>query len=146
MVNELAQLFNRDIERLAKEIKAYKQEADLWKLPDGINNTGGNLCMHIAGNLQHFIGQILGNSGYVRIREAEFGDKNVATATLLKEIKTTQKIVSKTLTSVTPKQLAANYPIEVFGKPMTTSFFLMHLSGHLNYHLGQINYHRRLLA
>ena len=146
MVNELVQLFNRDIERLAKEIKAYKQEADLWKLPDGINNTGGNLCMHIAGNLQHFIGQILGNSGYVRIREAEFGDKNVATATLLKEIKTTQKIVSKTLTSVTPKQLAANYPIEVFGKPMTTSFFLMHLSGHLNYHLGQINYHRRLLA
>jgi len=145
MVNELAQLFDRDLDRLAKEIKAYKQESDIWKLPDGISNTGGNLCLHISGNLQHFVGQVLGNSGYERKREAEFGDKNVATATLLKEIETTQKVISKTLKSLAPEQLATNFPIEVFGKPMTTSFFLIHLNGHLNYHLGQINYHRRLL-
>ncbi len=146
MVNELMQLFERDLDRLTKEIKAYNQEADLWILPEGINNTGGNLCLHLVGNLQHFIGQVLGNSGFIRNREAEFGDKNIATATLLKEIETTKEAVSKALTSLTPEQLAANFPIEVFGKPMTTSFFLMHLSGHLNYHLGQINYHRRILS
>ncbi len=73
-------------------------------------------------------------------------DKNVATATLLSKIETTQLIVTKTLLALTPEQLAANFPVEVFGKPMTTSFFLIHLSGHLNYHLGQINYHRRLLS
>lgn len=146
MVNDLIQLFDRDLERLTSEIKAYKNESDLWVLPDGINNTGGNLCLHLVGNLQHFVGQVLGQSGYVRKREAEFSDKNVATATLLSEIETTQLIVSKTLLALTPERLAANFPIEVFGKPMTTSFFLIHLSGHLNYHLGQINYHRRLLS
>ncbi len=146
MVSELIQLFERDLERLVSEVKSYKQEADLWLLPDGINNTGGNLCLHLAGNLQHFIGHVLGNSGFVRNRESEFGDKNIETSTLLKEIETTKEAVSKTLAAITPEQLAATYPIEVLGKPMSTTFFLIHLYGHLNYHLGQVNYHRRLLA
>jgi len=145
MVNELAQLFERDLERLAKEIKTYNKEADLWVLPDSINNTGGNLCLHLVGNLQHFIGHVLGKTDYIRNREAEFNDKNVLVSSLINEIEITKKAISQTLKSISTKQLEDNYPIELFGKPMTIGFFLMHLSGHLNYHLGQINYHRRLL-
>ncbi len=145
MVNSLIQLFKRDLNRLSKEIKSYNQEADLWLLPKGINNTGGNLCLHLVGNLQHFIGHILGNSGYVRNREAEFEDKNVPISTLLEEIETTISVITKTLNNINETQLNTNYPIDVLGKPMTTSFFLIHLYGHLNYHLGQVNYHRRLL-
>ncbi len=146
MVNSLIQLFDRDLERVITEVKAYKKEADLWLLPNGINNTGGNLCLHLAGNLQHFIGQVLGKSGYVRNREAEFNDKNVILTSLIKEIETTKKVVIMTLNKLTEEQLASNYPLELFGEPMSTSFFLIHLHGHLTYHLGQINYHRRLLS
>jgi len=143
MVSTLIHLFDRDLEKLVAEISTYKKESDLWLLPKGINNTGGNLCLHLVGNLQYYIGQVLGNSGYIRNREAEFDDKNVLKTSLLKEIDTTQKVVSQTLNNLSKEQLESEYPIELFGDPMTTSFFLIHLHGHLNYHLGQINYHRR---
>ncbi len=145
MVTSLQALFKRDLNRLTTEIEAYKAPENVWKLAGEISNSGGNLCMHLTGNLQHFIGQVLGQSGYVRNREAEFSATNVPRQELLTEIANTQKVVSQTLATLTPEQLAATYPIEVFGQPMTTEFFLMHLSGHLMYHLGQINYHRRLL-
>lgn len=41
--------------------------------------------------------------------------------------------------------LQQEYPILVFESKTSTEFFLIHLSTHLAYHLGQINYHRRLL-
>ncbi len=145
MVNSFIQLFDRDLEYLEAEVKTYKKESDLWLLPKGINNTGGNLCLHVVGNLQHYIGHILGNSGYVRNEEAEFSDKNVMVTSLVKEIETTRKAVIMTLNDLTEEQLASNYPLELFGDPMSTSFFLIHLHGHLNYHIGQINYHRRLV-
>lgn len=146
MVNSLTDIFNRDLNQLAKEINSYQKESDLWILPEGINNTGGNLCLHLVGNLQHFIGNLLGGSDYQRNRKAEFEDKNVLVSSLLMEIETTKNIVERTLSILTDKELEANYPIEVFGKPMSTTFFLIHLSGHLTYHLGQINYHRRILS
>lgn len=146
MVKSLREIFKRDLNQLAKEINSYKKESDLWLLPGGISNTGGNLCLHLVGNLQHFIGNVLGDSDYQRNRKAEFEDKNVLVTSLLLEIETTKNVVDQTLSMLTNKELEANYPIEVFGKSMSTTFFLIHLSGHLTYHLGQINYHRRLLS
>lgn len=146
MVESLKQIFGRDLIQLKKEIQYYTKESDLWLLPKGINNTGGNLCLHLVGNLQHFIGHVLGKSDYNRDRKAEFEDKNVLVSSLLMEIETTKQVVERTLSDLTEDQLSTNYPIEVFGKPITTTFFLIHLSGHLTYHLGQINYHRRLLS
>lgn len=146
MVEELKEIFERDLTQLEKEIGLYKKEEDLWLLPEGISNTGGNLCLHLAGNLQHFIGHVLGGTDYVRDREAEFNDKNVPVADILKEVAAAKKAVIQTLDKLTSEQLEANYPVEVFKKPMATTFFLIHLSGHLMYHLGQVNYHRRLLS
>ena len=146
MVKSLIQIFSRDLDQLAKEIKAYKKEADLWLLQDGISNTGGNLCLHLAGNLQYFIGRKLGGTDYVRDREAEFSSKNIPTTNLLEEIEVTKQVIKETLDSLSKEQLEATYPLEVFGKTMTTTFFLLHLSSHLSYHLGQVNYHRRLLS
>ena len=146
MVDSLKQIILRDLTQLAKEIESYKKESDMWLLPKGINNTGGNLCLHLVGNLQHFIGHILGGSSYKRDRKAEFEDKNVLATSLLLEIETTKQVIEKTLSTITEEQLQSNFPIAVFDKPTTTTFFLIHLSGHLNYHLGQVNYHRRLLS
>jgi uncharacterized damage-inducible protein DinB len=145
MKNILIQIFERDLEKLKTEITSYKNESKMWKVSGEISNSAGNLCLHLCGNLQHFIGTTLGNLGYKRNRDAEFNRKNVPVDELIKEIDKTLEIVTETLKNFEEEKLIEIYPINVFGKEMTTGFFLAHLTTHLNYHLGQINYHRRLL-
>ena len=141
----LSELFERDLIKLKSEIEQYPDEADLWKKPGEVPNSAGNLCLHLNGNLQHFIGATLGDTGYVRDREAEFSTTGVPRETMLADIDTTLSVVRSTLAKLTDADLAANYPIEPFGHPMTTGWFLTHLATHLTWHLGQINYHRRVL-
>lgn len=145
-IDSLKKLFIRDLEALAKEISLYPTEESLWVLKGDIKNTAGNLCLHLCGNLQHFIGAVLGQSGYVRNRDAEFADKNVPKEKLLAEVEATKIAISNTLGKLEASKLKEEYPIQVFGEPMTTEYFLIHLSGHLTYHRGQINYHRRILT
>jgi uncharacterized damage-inducible protein DinB len=143
---DLTALFERDLKRLSQEIAAYDPETGLWEVAEGIRNSAGNLCLHLMGNLNFFIGTTLGQTGYVRNREAEFSLKNVPQSQLLQQIDATSRVVDEVIASLTADQLRANYPAEVLGYPMTTLYFLMHLHSHLTYHLGQIDYHRRLLT
>ena len=142
----LIQLFEKDLDKLSEEIKQYPDDSSLWVIKDGIKNSGGNLCLHLTGNLQHFIGAVLGNSGYIRNREAEFSLKNIARQKLLNEIENTKVAVKDALEQVSKKELEKEYPIRVFDEAVTTEYFLLHLLAHLSYHTGQINYHRRLVA
>ena len=146
LVETLQSLYNRDLSKLKEEIGLYADEADLWKTGGAITNSAGNLTLHLIGNLRHFFGAVLGETGYIRDRDKEFLDAGVSRDELLAGIDQAAVDVKCTLDKLTDEELAKNYPIEVFGHPMTTEFFLVHLATHLNYHLGQINYHRRLLA
>ena len=143
MIEILEKLYQRDLEKLKIEITSYKDEKKMWKVAGELKNSAGNLCLHICGNLQHFIGALLGNTGYVRKRELEFSKTNVPVTEMVAEIDKTQQIVQKTLSAL--KKLNDTYPVNVLGYEMTTGFFLTHLTTHLSYHLGQINYHRRIL-
>ncbi len=146
MLNEiLIQLFSRDLAKLKDEVAAYSNEARLWEIGGEIPNSGGNLTLHLVGNLRHFFGAVLGGTGYVRDRESEFSSKGVPRTELLAGIDAAREEVIATLGKLDEAAFAAIYPIEVFGEPMTTAFFLTHLAAHFSYHLGQINYHRRLL-
>ena len=147
MLNDvLIQLYKRDLKKVRDEIEQYENEADLWKTADGISNSGGNLCLHITGGLQYLIGAVLGQTSYVRDREAEFTEKNVPREQLLARIDTTIDAVTSTLAKLTSADFEKPYPLDILGHPMTSEFFVTHLVGHVNYHLGQINYHRRILA
>jgi uncharacterized damage-inducible protein DinB len=147
MLNKiLLELFERDLNKLREEIEAFPDEASLWKLEDGISNSAGNLCQHLTGNLQHFFGAILADSGYVRDRDAEFAEKGTTRNDLIADIEKARSSVNVTLANLSDEGFSKTYPIEVFGHPMTTAYFLTHLATHFNYHLGQINYHRRLLS
>ncbi|SDI91095.1 Protein of unknown function [Chryseobacterium taeanense] len=146
MITESIQsLFIRDLNKLRTEIDAYSDEKNIWKTDKNISNSAGNLCLHLVGNLSHFVGAILGKSGYVRTRELEFSLKDVPRAELIQQIESTIEIVNSSLGRLSAEELMKEYPLEPFGYPMTTEYFLIHLFGHLSYHLGQINYHRRLL-
>ncbi len=144
-MKELIAVYKKDLLRLKEEVLSYKNEDLLFKISGEINNSGGNLAMHLTGNVRHFIGAILGNSGYVRNLEEEFSGR-FSVEKIVQDIDESISIVEKVLISLDTEMLSADYPQNVLGKPMTTSFFLYHLLGHLNYHLGQINYHRRLIT
>ena len=146
MVITLKSIYKRDLEKLRTEIESYKDETAIWKVGGEIPNSAGNLCLHLIGNLKAFIGAELGGSGYVRHRDLEFSTTGKPRAELLTGIDEALADVLEGLDKVTPEQLDQEYPIVVFADkgPMTTGYFLIHLATHLNYHLGQINYHRRL--
>jgi len=146
MKASLIKLFDLRLSKLSKEISLYADEKLLWKTVDGINNSAGNLCLHLIGNLNHYIGNVLGNSGYKRQREKEFILKDIPIKEIQLQIEATKEVVLKTINNLKPENFKAIYPIKVFGSEMTTTYFLIHLTSHLNYHLGQINYHRRLIC
>lgn len=142
----LIQIYENDLNKVIKEINQYESEEDLWKLEDGISNSGGNLALHLIGNINHFFGANLGKTGYVRKRDLEFSDKNVSREKIIKELENTINVLKNTLNNLTDEDLHKDYP-ENFGDetPKTISVIIYMLS-HLNYHLGQINYHRRLIT
>lgn len=146
MLNEtILQILQRDLIKLKTEISLYKQESSIWKKVDGINNTAGNLVLHLVGNLNTYIGATLGNTGYIRQRELEFSLQDIPRTDLLEKIDATHNMIAEVLPKLRPEQLSQEFPLQVFSEKTSTAFFLVHLTAHLNYHLGQINYHRRLL-
>jgi hypothetical protein len=146
LADSLAAIFARELATLRMEVEAYPSEQDLWRTVPGIANPGGNLALHCAGNLQHFIGAILGGSGYRRNRDAEFGDRSVPRATILESIEQASQVVPRTIAGLGPEELDAQYPEPVAGVRLITGDFLVHLAAHLNYHLGQLDYHRRIVT
>ena len=145
LTETLKLLFERDLKKLRDEIEAYEIEKNIWQVEKNIKNSAGNLCLHLIGNLNCFIGAQLGATGYIRHRELEFSSTNIPKDDLLLEIDKTRSVLDNTLDKITESQLELEYPILVFDKKTTTYYFLIHLSTHLAYNLGQINYHRRLI-
>ncbi len=145
MKQDLVQLYEKNLNKVMEEIDAYRKEEDLWKKAGYIENSAGHLCLHIEGNLKHFIGRLLGDTAYERKRNDEFSCDPVSKKRLLNGLEETKSVIRKTLSEMEQADLQKQYPIDVHGHPMSTNYFLTHLLGHLNYHLGQINYLRRIL-
>lgn len=145
MIQDLLEVYKKNMQMVIADVTAYSNEEDIWVIKEGINNSAGNLVLHLIGNLQFFIGNVLGNNGYIRDRDAEFSNKNIQQSVLISELNTTATMITNTFSAMKDEQLYATYPIDKFGEGKTTGFVLLHLLAHLTYHLGQINYHRRLL-
>ncbi|MCD0466145.1 DinB family protein [Flavobacterium sp. ENC] len=145
LIETLKSLFDRDLTKLKLEIASYQNESQIWAIDKNISNSAGNLCLHLIGNINTYIGAEIGKTGYIRNRELEFSLKDIPKTELIQKIEDTILVVRQSLDTMTDADLDAVYPLIVFEKEMTTEFFLVHLSTHLAYHLGQITYHRRLL-
>ena len=146
LVAAVAAILERDLETLAREVKAYPDEAALWHLPEGITNSTGTLVLHLTGNVQHFLGARLGDTGYVRDRPAEFAARGIPRATLLRRIEASLGSVRAAAGKVSSEMLERDYPEVVGGVRVATGEYLVHLVAHFAYHLGQVDYHRRLVT
>jgi uncharacterized damage-inducible protein DinB len=142
----LLEIFERDLLRLRDEINLYRSEDDLWTIKGEISNSAGNLCLHLLGNMNHFIGAVLGGTGYVRDRNGEFASEGVSRQLLNEEIAKTIEAVKIGLNKLSTEDFDKNFPIEKRDETVRMDFMLLHLFGHFSYHLGQINYHRRLIS
>jgi uncharacterized damage-inducible protein DinB len=144
--NDLRRVFRRDLESLREQIDYYEDEAALWQLPEGIRNSTGTLCLHLCGNLQHFIGAKLGGSDFIRDRDAEFSLRGVGKADLSAQIADCAAVVDRALAGLDDDHLSGEYPMGFASGPLRIHTFLLHLSTHLAYHLGQIDTHRRIVC
>ena len=145
LTNILQSLYGRDLAQLKQEIELYTNEENIWRIDGNILNSAGNLCLHLVGNLNTYIGAELGGTGYTRNRPEEFSLKNIPRQELISKINNTIDVLEKTLGRLTGEQLKSEYPQVVLAGKVSTEYFLVHLAMHLSYHLGQVNYHRRLL-
>ena len=146
MRDALRTLLLRDLETFRREVELYPDDAALWKTLPGLSNPGGNLALHAAGNLLHFIGAILGGSGYVRDRDAEFNRRSGTRTEVAGELNRALDVVGPVLGGLTDTDLSQPFPEFVGGRRFITGDFLLHLSTHLAFHLGQIGYLRRALT
>ena len=146
MTNPLHDLYARDLQRLRDAVAAYPDDDALWRTAGAISNSGGTLCLHLCGNLRHFIGHKLGGHAYVRDREREFSARGLTRAELLAEVDRMRIEVLGTLAALEPTALERTFPQHLMEREWRTDELLVHLHGHLCYHLGQLDYHRRILC
>ncbi len=142
----IAAIISRELKTLERELNAYRTEEQVWALPPGLPNSGGTLVLHAAGNLQHFIGTVLGGSSYVRDRDAEFSRRDVSRADLIEDLRRADAVVRTTLPGLDPTRFDETYPLPVANRRVTTGDFMTHLAAHLAYHAGQVDFHRRIVT
>ena len=146
LATDLATLIDRDLRALRRELEAYSDERQLWQAVPGLPNSAGTLALHLAGNLQHYVGARWGGTGYVRNREAEFARRDVPRAELIAEVERARSAVAAGLAAVSQAELAADFPEVVARSRVRTSEYLIHLALHAAYHLGQLDAHRRVVT
>jgi DinB superfamily len=143
---ELAALFKRDLTRLAQELRAIPSDGALWMKPPGISNSIGNLVLHLEGNLREYVGRQLGAVPYARQRDLEFSQTGLPLENLRARVEPLATLIPEIITSLSDADLKRLYPEEPFNSPISTGQYLVSLNCHLNYHLGQIDYLRRILT
>jgi hypothetical protein len=145
LIDTLKTLFSRDLKKLQLEIELYQDETNIWRIERSIANSAGNLCLHLIGNLNAYIGVGLARTNYVRQRDLEFSLKNIPRTALIKKIRETMLVVETGLNNLQENQLESDFPLIIWDNPTKMDYTLVRLLSHFNYHLGQVNYHRRLL-
>lgn len=146
LIRSVETIILRDLDALRREVDAYPDDASLWEERPGLPNSAGTLVLHLAGNLQHFLGTVFGKTSYVRDRDAEFARRGVSRDEMRRDIDAAKAAVKAGLAALRPEQLEDEYPLEVAKRRVRNGDYLVHLATHLSYHLGQVDYHRRVVT
>ncbi|MBK7108535.1 MAG: DUF1572 family protein [Chitinophagales bacterium] len=146
MNSDFTTILGNGINSIITELQQYENETDIWNIEGEIKNSAGNLAFHLTGSINYFIGAVMANNGYVRNRDAEFSDKNISREKMISELNTTKTMMEEFISKQDVDFYNAIFPLQTFGENRSNHYALMIIAVHLNYHLGQINYHRRLIG
>jgi hypothetical protein len=136
----------RELEGFKRELALFPDDESVWSTATGVTNSAGNLALHVAGNLQHFIGTVLGGTGYVRNRELEFSQRSGPRENIYAELDAAIAVVRRVLPPIGDDRLERDFPETLMGMTFRTSTFLVHLCAHAGFHLGQAGYLRRIMT
>jgi hypothetical protein len=139
-------LLTRELSAFSRELDLFQDETLIWATLPGVSNSAGTLTLHVCGNLQHYVGAVLGNTGYVRDRNLEFSARDIPAHLLQANLAETAEVVRTVLTGLTGQSLRDDYPDILGGPRLPAGLFLLHLTTHLAFHLGQAGYLRRILT
>jgi uncharacterized damage-inducible protein DinB len=146
LASSIAAILARDLDAFRRSLAAYPDDASVWRPAGGLPNSAGTLALHVVGNLRHFVGAVLGGSGYVRRREEEFTAAGLPRAELDALLARTTEEVRAALARLDPTVLGRDFPSPPGGLRVATGDFLVHLCTHLAFHLGQADAHRRAVT
>jgi hypothetical protein len=146
MIEDVRRLLVRELQAFAREVELFPDDESLFRTAPGVTNSAGNLALHVCGNLQHFVGAVLGGTGYVRNRDLEFRARSGRRADIARDLHHTAAVVTKTLDELAPEAVERPYPQPVADLQLPCRLFLIHLAVHLSFHLGQAGYLRRIVT
>jgi len=146
LVDDIVILLTRELDGFSREIALFPDDASIWRTLPGVHNPAGNIALHVAGNLRHFVGAVLGHTGWVRDREAELSRRSGTRREVHAELEDAARVVRAVLAGLAPADLAAPMPQSPVPGDVPTGRFLTHLAVHAGYHLGQVGYLRRMLT
>jgi hypothetical protein len=146
LLETLRVMLQRELATVRRSIEAYPDEKSIWAVRPGLPNTAGTLALHLAGNLQHYYGALLGKTGYVRHRDLEFSRRDVPRKELLAGLDAAKLAIDAGMKAVTMERLSESYPEQLGGHTLTIGEVIFDMESHLAFHLGQLDYHRRVVT
>jgi hypothetical protein len=144
--DDLMRLMVRELEGFKREIGLFPDDESTWRTVPGITNSAANLAMHVAGGLQHFVGALLGKTGYVRNRALEFSRRSGSRAEVIAELDQAIRTVRDVMPRLSEADLSGDFSPPVIDAAVGVRTFLIHLCAHAAMHLGQAGYLRRALT
>ncbi len=145
--DDIATLLVRELRGFERELELFPDDQSIWRSAPGVTNSAGNLAVHVAGNLQHYVGTVLGKTGYVRNRPEEFARRAGSRQEVIAELDAAIRVVRDVLSRLPLERYRDTYPETVIeGVEISTGRFLLHLGAHAAFHLGQVGYLRRVLT
>jgi hypothetical protein len=144
LLENLEMLYLREVATLGRELDLYSDDRSVWRELPGLPNPAGTLFLHLSGSLQYFFGAVLGKSGYVRDRAAEFSKRDVPRSEIKRELARARQGVKAGFANLTEEHLGQVFPVQYADAEVSTQLTLLQFLSHLTYHLGQIDYHRRV--
>ena len=146
LTSDLATIISRDLRSFEQELELFADDASIWQTMPGVTNSAGNLALHLSGNLQHFVGATIGQTGYVRNRPVEFGTNSGTRADVIAELQKAGAVVRAVLPTITDAQLEGRFPGQMGPVELPMRIALVQLAAHVAFHLGQAGYLRRMLT
>ena len=120
------------------------QPEQIWWRPNDTSNAVGNLVLHCAGSTRFYIGYVVGNSDFVRDRNAEFAERReLPTSELRAHLDMAIEEADDVLLNLDPARLLD--PTERTPKPSTIMQIIGLQLTHYAAHTGQIAYATKLL-
>lgn len=112
-------------------------DAALWSREDEVENSIGNLCVHLAGNVRQWLIATVGGVPDTRDRDSEFAARSGGSgAQLAAALRRTVEEANIVIDSLSEQRLAER--VHVQGYDVTVLEAVYHVIEHFAHHSGQI--------